>query len=273
MSTWPIPRAPGSNCAGHLDDLVTAYVDRRLDPASLLRYDRHLVGCETCRAAADAEGEVLASLRSQPMISASLQALLLGMQPVRPRSDGTAPGCPPMSASPGQVGDQAPVLVALLVPAVGFHRVEFVPERLRTVRPSAPAQHHSPVRAAVIAGLAAGASVAAAWTLSVAATPVAPTVPTPSRDGQRVQQSVGAIAFSAGLRSTGTSAAGGSVPTDLGGQVVSWGFAAIGSSAEFVAAGAEGQARAQTKGGTNGRTVGQLGATTPVEAPTSGNSR
>ncbi|HEX5969141.1 MAG TPA: hypothetical protein VFY88_11740, partial [Intrasporangium sp.] len=55
-----------------------------------------------------------------------------------------------------------------------------VPEPLSTVAPTAPALHRSPMRAAVIASLAAGASVAAAWGLAVSPLPGSTGPRTPS---------------------------------------------------------------------------------------------
>ncbi len=65
--------------AQHLGLQVSAYVDRSLDPATLLSFDRHLVACEVCRHAADQERRLLASLRprhaGRPVRPAGLAAV------------------------------------------------------------------------------------------------------------------------------------------------------------------------------------------------------
>jgi len=53
------------------------------------------------------------------------------------------------------------------------------PAPLRVVRPAAPAMHHSPVRAVMLAGLVAGASAAAAWSLGVSGVASLPVVRLP----------------------------------------------------------------------------------------------
>ena len=50
----------------HLGDQVSAYVDRRLDPRSLLAFDRHVTVCIGCRYAVDEERVLLVSLRADP---------------------------------------------------------------------------------------------------------------------------------------------------------------------------------------------------------------
>jgi hypothetical protein len=52
---------------------------------------------------------------------------------------------------------------------------------------AAPAMHRSAVRATVFAGLAAGASAAAAWSFAVVGTPLVPTAPMPA-PGSAVQR-------------------------------------------------------------------------------------
>jgi hypothetical protein len=52
----------------------------------------------------------------------------------------------------------------------------------------APAQHRSVMRATVFAGLAAGASAAAAWSFAVVGSPLAPTGPAPATPGTAVQR-------------------------------------------------------------------------------------
>jgi hypothetical protein len=131
----------------HLGSLVSAYVDRDLPAGVLLGCDQHLAVCGSCRAAAEEERRLLASMRSTttPCPSSSLQSALLDL-----------------AASAAPVGERP---------------------HLPVVDPSAPALHRSPVRAAVLAGLAAGASAAAALSLGVAGVggsgpgPTAPSTP------------------------------------------------------------------------------------------------
>lgn len=130
--------------AQHLGLQVSAYVDRSLEPAVLLAFDRHLVACEVCRHAADQERRLLASLRhGTPGVPSSLQASLLSLA-----------AHPPVP--------QAPPAVRAAVP---------------TVAPAAPPLHRSPRRAAALAGFAATASAVAAIGLATAGPGVAPATP------------------------------------------------------------------------------------------------
>ena len=137
----PRPGEPAG--AQHLGALVSAYVDRRLPPPLQRACDRHLVACAVCREAAAAERRLLGSLRAAPMPGppGNLQASLLGL--------------------------------AAQAQADASVRLPQTPTPLGVVSPHAPALHRSPVRAALLAGLAAGASAAAAWSIGVAA-PAAP---------------------------------------------------------------------------------------------------
>jgi len=125
---------------GHLGDLVSAYVDRTLPSDLQRRLDRHLVTCRVCAAAADAERRLLTSLRGArtPGVPSSLTAALRDLAVAR-------------SAAPR----------ALAVRPDG--RLDRPSRPLPLVAQRAPALHRSPVRAALLAGLAAGASAAAAW--------------------------------------------------------------------------------------------------------------
>jgi hypothetical protein len=116
----------------HLGSLASAYVDRDLPAGVLLGCDQHVAVCGSCRAAAEDERRLLESMRrsTTPCLSSSLQSALLEL-----------------AASAAPVGERP---------------------HLPVVDPSAPALHRSPVRAAVLAGLAAGASAAAALSLGVA---------------------------------------------------------------------------------------------------------
>lgn len=135
----------------HLKGHVRAYVDRALPPALLHLYDRHLVCCTVCRAAADQERRIVASLRADTGVPMSLRSSLMGLgatSPLEPAAAAAGPRIP--------------------MPPMGF-RIPSAPsyDPVPTVRPTAPALHRSPMRAAVVASIAAGASVAAAWGLTV----------------------------------------------------------------------------------------------------------
>ena len=118
----------------HLDALLSAYADRSLPAATLLACDRHVAICHGCRVAVDAERRMLSSLRSAatPALSSRLESALLGV-------------------------------AVYAVPTVATRR----PPPLAVVDRSAPAMHRSPVRAALLASLVAGASAAAAWSVGV----------------------------------------------------------------------------------------------------------
>ncbi|MDV3221420.1 hypothetical protein [Intrasporangium sp.] len=143
----------------HLRGHVRAYVDRALPPAVLHLYDRHLVACMMCRAAADQERRIVAALRADARaLPGSLRSSLMSLasEPTPEPSPTPGPRIPlgPLAARGGR---------GALAPGV--------PAPLSTVPPSAPALHRSPMRAAVVASLAAGASVAAAWGLAVSPLP------------------------------------------------------------------------------------------------------
>jgi hypothetical protein len=140
----------------HLRGQVRAYVDRSLPPAVLHLYDKHLVCCTMCRAAADQERRIVASLRADTGVPMSLRSSLIGL----------AASPPPMEA-PGQ----SPV-PRIPMPPIGFRMPSGASrEPVPTVRPTSPPLHRSPMRAAVVASIAAGASVAAAWGLAVSPLP------------------------------------------------------------------------------------------------------
>jgi len=154
----------------HLGLQVNAYVDRRLDASAQRVFDQHLVVCLVCRHAADEERRLLASLRSGPTpgFSADLQSMLLAL--AEPSSGALTSTPPPTAGVGAPAAGGAPSFLprhwgsAPPIPAA--------PESVRqlrvpTVRPSAPALHRSPRRAAMVAGLAAGASAAAAIGLAV----------------------------------------------------------------------------------------------------------
>lgn len=141
-----------------LGDQLTSYADRAMDDATLLRWDRHVVGCQSCRAAVDEERRVLAALRSSAgsPVPGDLRGMLLAlasqMPPAGPEGSTTrrAPMLPPIPVAPVPVVDRG-----------------------------TPALHRSAGRATVYAGLAAGATAAAALSLVVSGglTSTSPTAP------------------------------------------------------------------------------------------------
>lgn len=143
----------------HLKGYVRAYVDRALPPAMLHLYDKHLVCCTVCRAAADQERRIVAALRSDTGVPMSLRTSLMGLG----ATAGDAPAAFPAPASSGPRIPLPPL--GLRMPSAPSH------DPVPTVRPTAPALHRSPMRAAVVASIAAGASVAAAWGLAIAPVP------------------------------------------------------------------------------------------------------
>ena len=142
----------------HLKGHVRAYVDRALPPAMLHLYDKHLVCCTVCRAAADQERRIVAALRSDTGVPMSLRTALMGLAAAAPADARPVPGA--------SDGPRVPL------PPSGS-RMPSVPsyDPVPTVRPTAPALHRSPMRAAVVASIAAGASVAAAWGLAISPVP------------------------------------------------------------------------------------------------------
>jgi hypothetical protein len=134
----PVLRARLSVASRHLDAVLSAYADRSLPAVTLLTCDQHVAICLRCRAAVDAERRLLTSLRAAvtPGLSSRLESTLLGLAVSAVSLEVTS--APTRGASP-----------------------------LRVVPRAAPAMHHSPVRAVMLAGLAASASAAAAWSLGV----------------------------------------------------------------------------------------------------------
>lgn len=127
-------RPPWAVGSRHIDAMLSAYADRSLPAATLLACDRHVAICPGCREAVDAERRLLSSLRTAatPLLSSRLESALLDLA---------------------------------VCPAPGAPRLRPLP--LAVVGRSAPAMHRSPVRAAMLASLAAGASAAAAWSVGV----------------------------------------------------------------------------------------------------------
>ena len=116
----------------HVGAVLNAYVDRTLPAATLLAHDQHVSICPACRGAVDAERRLLSSLRT--------------------------------AATPDPPRRLESALLGLAVHAVPVFPVSR-PPRLVVVGRTAPAMHRSPMRAAMLASLAAGASAAAAWSV------------------------------------------------------------------------------------------------------------
>lgn len=145
----------------HLRGHVRAYVDRALPPALLHVYDRHLVCCRVCQSAADQERRIVLALRSDTDIPTNLLSSLMGLAVSTPPL-GTAGLPKPVRPTPEPAVPPVPAL-----PSVSRLSAYPLHDPVPTVHPAAPALHRSPVRAAVVASIAAGASVAAAWGLAV----------------------------------------------------------------------------------------------------------
>lgn len=159
---------PGPHRPRCLGPELSAYADRALVPDELRAWDRHLVACTGCRQAVESERRLLASLRaaSGPEVPVSLRSMLLSLGSAT--GQGTEPTSPSIPA-PARSRPGAP--------------------SLPVVDRSAPALHRSAVRATVLAGLAAGASAAAAWSFAVTAPPLSPVAPVPRTPGSAVQRS------------------------------------------------------------------------------------
>jgi len=129
-----VPRGRSVVGSRHLDAMLSAYADRSLPAATLLACDQHVAICPGCRDAVDAERRLLSSLRTAatPELSSRLESALLD-------------------------------LAVYAVPTFPTKRLS----PLAVVGPCAPPMHRSPVRAAMLASLAAGAAAAAAWSVGV----------------------------------------------------------------------------------------------------------
>lgn len=212
---------------------LTAYADRALCPDELRSWDLHLVACTACRQAVDAERRMLAALRGSagPAVPSDLRAVLLSMASGAVPSPHVAPSTSRSASSAGSyaaggaalvtASEGPPVSVGLRDAIVGRRHTAgwpAEPQPLRIPPPPvpvvdrcAPAQHRSVMRATVFAGLAAGASAAAAWSFAVVGTPLAPTGPAAATPGTAVQRarpvtpastnaSFGSSSFGASLR-------------------------------------------------------------------------
>jgi hypothetical protein len=198
VSRTPLSRGRSQRCLG---PELTAYVDRALCPGELHAWDLHLVACAGCRQAVEEERRVLASLRGavEPAVPGDLRAMLLSMAAAAgaERAGAERAGFADLTAEthlPGATsphgGDAAAAHRGLagLAPALEPRPLRIPPPPLPVVDTCAPAQHRSAMRATVFAGLAAGASAAAAWSFAVVGSPSV-TTPTPPAPGTAVQRS------------------------------------------------------------------------------------
>jgi hypothetical protein len=164
---------PGAGRGGRcLGQLVTAYADRSMEASALHHWDLHLVACAACRAAVETERRVLASLRTgAAAVPADLRGMLLALAQ-EPAQD--------PEATP-QGGHRFP-LVRVVHQHARPHAVPPVPVApVPVVDRGAPALHRSARRATVLAGLAAGATAAAAGGLAFAGTTGPPPTPSPTQ--------------------------------------------------------------------------------------------
>ncbi len=190
----------------HLRGHVRGYVDRALPPALLHVYDRHLVYCRVCQSAADQERRIVLALRSHTDIPTSLRSSLMGLAVSTSAMSGMSAMAPTGLRQPPR-SNAGPEVPPVPVPPSGslvssYPMHDSLHSRLPTVRPTAPALHRSPVRAAVVASIAAGASVAAAWGLAVA--PLQGSTRPVEAQAPSGASSLGSVAFGiSGLAATG----------------------------------------------------------------------
>jgi hypothetical protein len=190
---------------------LTAYADRVLCPDELRSWDLHLVACTACRQAVEAERRVLAALRGStgPAVPSDLRAVLLSMASTAASPEVASPA--PRSALPTGSSTGFPNGSYAAAWAAEPQPLRIPPPPVPVVDRCAPAQHRSVMRATVFAGLAAGASAAAAWSFAVVGTPLVPTGPAPVTPGTAVQRarpvtpsatsaSFGSSSFGASLR-------------------------------------------------------------------------
>lgn len=172
----------------HLRGQVRAYVDRSLPEPVLRCFDRHVVYCMTCRAAADQERRIVASLRADADVPQGLRSALLGLGSTSPAGRPAGPAWGPRSsgAAHDPMAPEAPSGIRMPPSPVR--------EAIPTVPPQAPALHRSPMRAALFASLAAGASVAVAWSLAAAPLPTAGVVRQPAPRAPSGVASIGTVA-------------------------------------------------------------------------------
>ena len=171
---------------------LSAYADRAMCPSELRQWDRHLVACMACRQAVDAERRLLAALRGSagPALPGDLRAMLLSVgarAEAGPADDATSrPTSTPPSGAPSGTSSRAPRRAPVRPSAAMPLRIP--PPPVPVIDRTAPAMHRSAVRATVFAGLAAGASAAAAWSFAVVGTPLVPAAPAAPAPGTAVQR-------------------------------------------------------------------------------------
>ena len=163
-----------SRCLGAA---LTAYADRAMDPVTLLHWDRHVLTCACCRAAVAEERRVLAALRApaEPTVPGDLRGMLLALA-ADPSMAGLRPGGPDHGSLEGEATS------GRAAEGRAGRRDGFAPSipvaPVRVVDRGTPAMHRSARRATVFAGLAAGATAAAAW--GVAMTGAGAPLPSPA---------------------------------------------------------------------------------------------
>ena len=137
-----------------------------MDPVALLLWDRHVVTCARCCAAVAQERRVLMALRAPaaPTVPGDLRGMLLALADEsavgRPRE-----ACPESSTARSSTVRHASrrgVRDLAALPPVPVAPVPVVDRGM-------PALHRSARRATLFAGLAAGATAAAAWGVAVTA--------------------------------------------------------------------------------------------------------
>lgn len=157
---------------GCLGEWVSEYVDGSLPARAQLGAERHLVACMACCAEVALERRLRSAMKSGPDMSQNLMGLLISVSqeiPVRPKANTRRrpapwPGsvdAPAAGFGPGPLSAPAPLASGIPVAPVRTCAP-------RTLTPGAPAQHRSALRAAMLATAAAGASMAAVWSFSLA---------------------------------------------------------------------------------------------------------
>jgi hypothetical protein len=170
---------------------LSAYADRAMCPSELRQWDRHLVACMACRQAVDAERRLLAAMRGSagPALPGDLRAMLLSLGAAAeagPAAGDLAADLDSATGAPSGTSPHAPRRPPVRPSAAMPLRIP--PPPVPVIDRTAPAMHRSAVRATVFAGLAAGASAAAAWSFAVVGTPLVPAAPTAPAPGTAVQR-------------------------------------------------------------------------------------
>ena len=147
---------------GHLGEFVDAYVDGQLDETSSHRAALHLVGCEMCRQAVEAERAIVVQVRRVPLDPGRHARLVAGLVALDTRGSETDAPRSAAPAHPTGKGD-------------GVH----------LVAPDAPAQYSRSSRRPVI-GVVALAAACGAIVMGNAAHPrsTAPGAPTMASNTQ-----------------------------------------------------------------------------------------